>query len=288
LFVLTLILFHTLNGGFGLYSIYKLQQLSRDCEELINNDKGLDDDTNLDLELRKVFDLIKQGFVELKDDILSLFKDCENVVEIDKSIFFYIESTIQEKGDDELKHIFEEYIYKESISERIKIYNPLIIDLSEKLGEKIESLIFVGDDLRMKKNLYEDFFSSLVHLFRNCVDHGIESVDERLNSGKLETGKIKVELSSCDLEGLAHFKIAIQDDGGGIDPARIRNKLAELGRSSKAENITDDNIIYEIFEPSFSTATELTNISGRGVGMSAINETEGKSSLLCIRNLTGV
>ena len=102
------------------------------------------------------------------------------------------------------------------------------------------------------------------------IDHGIETEDERVEKTKPHKGKIKVNFKS----NVKSFEIFIQDDGRGIDPKVIKNKVLEKGLKSEKdlENLKDSDFINMIFLPGFSTKKEVTDISGRGIGMDALKE----------------
>jgi two-component system chemotaxis sensor kinase CheA len=107
-----------------------------------------------------------------------------------------------------------------------------------------------------------------VHAFRNAVDHGIEFPAAREESGKNPEGLISVSFAKIDQNGSPWLEIKIQDDGGGIDPAKIRERLSAKGMDVSQED--DEQIIQHVFDSQFSTKTVVTETSGRGVGMDAI------------------
>ena len=112
----------------------------------------------------------------------------------------------------------------------------------------------------------------MVHLFRNCVDHGIEAPQKRIENNKDAQGRISIEFKRVQSKGRPWLNIHISDDGAGIDPARIREKLKELHPEQKYDDISDEEIIYKIFDPTFTTTEVVSELSGRGVGMSAIKD----------------
>ena len=143
----------------------------------------------------------------------------------------------------------------------------MLRDLAKASGKKIE-LQMVGEDTEIDKSLIEELSDPLIHLIRNSADHGIEMPDVRAGSGKSETGVVVLRARH---EGDSVL-VEIEDDGKGINPAVIRSKAVEKGilTPEKAESITDDEAINLIFLPGFSTAKQVTDISGRGVGMDVV------------------
>lgn len=124
-----------------------------------------------------------------------------------------------------------------------------------------------GEDVLMPMH-FKPFIKSLVHLFRNAVDHGIESLDARLINGKSEKGLI-----SCHVEDHSEFiKIIIADDGGGINLNQLKNKIrqAKIVNPTTLSKMTDKDILAFIFHEGLSTNDEVNPLSGRGIGMSVV------------------
>ncbi|MEW5904119.1 MAG: chemotaxis protein CheA [Pseudomonadota bacterium] len=153
------------------------------------------------------------------------------------------------------------------IGRLFKKYPRLARDLARSLGKDVE-LVLSGEETEMDKTMIEDLNDPLVHLVRNAVDHGVETVEERRAVGKSE--KSIVELSARQ-EG-DHILITITDDGKGMQPEVIRNKAVEKGLiTNEVANTLDENQCLElIFLPGFSTKTEISSVSGRGVGMDVV------------------
>ncbi|MEM7622350.1 MAG: chemotaxis protein CheA [Planctomycetota bacterium] len=146
-------------------------------------------------------------------------------------------------------------------------YPRLIRDLSQKTGKKMR-LVIEGGETEVDKSVIEELGDPLIHLMRNSADHGLEPVDERLGSGKDETGEIRL---AAGQEGDC-VRIQIIDDGRGLNRERIAKKAIERGLSSEAEvsALSDDEVARFIFLPGFSTADEVSDLSGRGVGMDVV------------------
>lgn len=141
----------------------------------------------------------------------------------------------------------------------------LIHDLSMKTGKDIE-LIINGENTELDKTVMEQIGDPLVHLVRNAVDHGIEPVEKRLAAGKPEKGTIWLDAYH---QG-GSIVIEIRDDGGGINRDAVFNKAVEKGLVEPNATLTDNQVFELIFEPGFSTAKQLSDISGRGVGMDVV------------------
>ena len=143
----------------------------------------------------------------------------------------------------------------------------LVRDLARQLKKEI-NLELVGEETDLDKNLVEALADPLVHLVRNAVDHGVESPDEREAAGKSRTGRVVL---SAEQEG-DHILLMITDDGKGMDADVLRSKAVEKGLLDKdaADRLTDLECYNLIFAPGFSTKTEISDVSGRGVGMDVV------------------
>ncbi|MDR0279027.1 MAG: chemotaxis protein CheA [Paucimonas sp.] len=143
----------------------------------------------------------------------------------------------------------------------------LVRDLARQLKKEI-NLELVGEETDLDKNLVEALADPLVHLVRNAVDHGVETPEEREASGKSRGGKVVL---AAEQEG-DHILLSISDDGKGMDPAVLRAKAVEKGLMDKdaADRLSESDCYNLIFAPGFSTKTEISDVSGRGVGMDVV------------------
>ncbi|PVZ60077.1 chemotaxis protein CheA [Pseudomonas sp. B1(2018)] len=143
----------------------------------------------------------------------------------------------------------------------------LVRDLARQLKKEI-NLELVGEETDLDKNLVEALADPLVHLVRNAVDHGIESPEEREASGKARGGKV---ILAAEQEG-DHILLSISDDGKGMDPNVLRSIAVKRGVMDKdaADRLSDTECYNLIFAPGFSTKTEISDVSGRGVGMDVV------------------
>jgi two-component system chemotaxis sensor kinase CheA len=143
----------------------------------------------------------------------------------------------------------------------------LVRDLARQLKKEI-NLELVGEETDLDKNLVEALADPLVHLVRNAVDHGIETPEERERNGKSRGGRVVL---SAEQEG-DHILLSISDDGKGMDPAVLRAKAVEKGLMDRdaADRLSESDCYNLIFAPGFSTKTEISDVSGRGVGMDVV------------------
>ncbi|MEI7817056.1 MAG: chemotaxis protein CheA [Desulfuromonadales bacterium] len=153
----------------------------------------------------------------------------------------------------------------------------MVRDLARKQGKDIQFLL-EGKNIELDRGILEEIAEPIVHLLRNAVDHGLESADERLMAGKPPGGTITLTVN----RDKDHVEIIITDDGRGMDPPRLKQKALEKGiiTSEQAELMTQQESYQLICTPGFSTSTNVTEISGRGVGMDAVRD--------AVQSLTGV
>ena len=140
-------------------------------------------------------------------------------------------------------------------------------DLARKSGKPIE-LVTIGDDVELDRSIVEDLADPLVHMIRNSVDHGLETVDERIAAGK--PGKGTIRLSACHDAG--DIVIELADDGRGMNAEKILAKARRVGLVAEGETPDEDTIFRLIFEAGFSTADKVTDLSGRGVGLDVVRK----------------
>jgi two-component system chemotaxis sensor kinase CheA len=204
--------------------------------------------------------LTKNRLTFLRSDILQGNHDADTLRELDQAV----------NQLDMLVVNLQNAVMKTRMQPIGRLFNKyprLARDLARSLGKDVE-LVLTGEETEMDKTMIEDLNDPLVHLVRNAVDHGVETVEERIAAGKPE--KSQVELSARQ-EG-DHILITIADDGRGMRPEVIRNKAIEKGLlTNEIANTLDEHQCLElIFLPGFSTKDEISSVSGRGVGMDVV------------------
>ena len=146
-------------------------------------------------------------------------------------------------------------------------FRRLVHDLARDLNKDVE-LTIEGADTELDKTVIDRLSDPLMHLIRNSMDHGIEAADVRAAAGKRSTANIRLSARHAG----ASVLIAVSDDGGGIDAEAVRNRAIEKGLVSANEQLSEGEIYALLFEPGFSTAKQVTDISGRGVGMDVVRQ----------------
>lgn len=144
-------------------------------------------------------------------------------------------------------------------------FQRVVRDVSRELGKDI-ALVVSGGETELDKTVVEKIGDPLTHLVRNAMDHGIEPASVRVAQGKPEQGSVRLNAyheASC-------IVIEVSDDGGGLNPQKILDKARARGLVGEGQNLSDKEVFNLIFEPGFSTADQVSNLSGRGVGMDVV------------------
>ncbi len=204
--------------------------------------------------------LTKNRLTQLRTNILQGQKDVATLKALDESV----------SQLDMLVVSLQNAVMKTRMQPIGRLFNKyprLARDLARQLGKEVE-LVLSGEETEIDKTMIEDLNDPLVHLIRNSVDHGVESPEKRAATGK--PAKSMVYLGARQ-EG-DHVIISIRDDGKGMHPEIIRNKAIEKGVITKeaASSLTDEQSLELIMLPGFSTSEQISNISGRGVGMDVV------------------
>ena len=164
----------------------------------------------------------------------------------------------------------QEHIMKARMLPVAQVFNRfprMVRDLAHKLGKEIDFLV-QGKETELDRNVLEVIADPLMHLIRNAVDHGIEPPEERLRLGKPRAGRLLLKASYQE----SFIVITVEDDGRGMDPARIRERAVEMGLLDReaAARLPEREVLDLVFLPGFSTAGTVSELSGRGVGLDVV------------------
>jgi two-component system chemotaxis sensor kinase CheA len=267
-------LLHTLEGEAGTFSLSEVRYASRRCQHVIEPFKGR---PALPADVQK---MLKRELDNLRLIFNQFLAENSELIHIPKqSASRSIETEINklEEFVDWMKsrnvpvavvHDFQSRFMNEPVEKRFSHYDGLIQNVAEQLGKKVKPLKIVNGETLIYPEPYMEIFSSLVHVFRNAVDHGIELPDERTWAEKSESGEIVITFE----EHPNRYRMVIQDDGQGIDPESIRKKLAKTMPTLDTSKQDDHQVIQNVFLPGFSSRENIGEFSGRGVGMDAVRE----------------
>lgn len=271
---------HTFKGSFSqLYMsdvVRFLHSIEGELSAMIKENKHTNEEL---LSLLIKFDF-KSNFEEELDIIKNILGDdffnSHSFVKIDLSTIKTLEAKINSLFEQtnlttqEAKEIINQVasFSNQSLLQLLKQYPTLVEQLAQKLEKDIYELKIIGDANLLISDEIKPFVKSLIHVFRNAVDHGIEDPDTRDENGKDLQGTI-----SCSFKEIGNIiEIIISDDGAGIDKEEVKAKALEKGLLSEEQmnTLSDDEIYNFIFSEQFSTKETITDISGRGVGMNAV------------------
>ncbi len=211
------------------------------------------------------------------DDVSSLFITCERLKDLQSRMASFwqsndlieelrqINTSLSEQSTSLQRSVVE--VRKVSVMGLFSKFPRVARTLASNLGKKLNVHI-AGGDTEIDKSLVEDLDGPLMHMIRNVCDHGIESPEEREARGVSPDGNLWL---NCELTK-SHVVITVRDDGRGIDPNRLRNKAVEkkLMREEQAAALSDQEAVELIFHPGLSTADQISEISGRGVGLDVV------------------
>ncbi len=204
--------------------------------------------------------LTKNRLTSLRADIVAGKTDTETLQALDQAVS-QLDLLVSDLQNSVMKTRMQ------PIGRLFQKYPRIARDLARQLGKEVE-LALVGEETEVDKTMIEDLADPLIHLIRNAVDHGVEPQDERLAAGKPAKSVVRLEARQ---EG-DHILLIVADDGRGMSPERIRAKAVEKGILSEdeANTLDDRQSLNLIFLPGFSTMSQASAVSGRGVGMDVV------------------
>lgn len=259
---------HTVKGGAATFGMNDIASLAHHAETLLGEFKT---DSSKSQDLSSSINLLSFGFksfLEQNSDLIgrsSIKQGRTAEIPVQELQKWFAQAA---PLDQELaREIYEDGICV-PLADGLAHYVSVVAETASALGKKVEPLVIDDGGVRVDQERYKEFFPTLVHAFRNAVDHAIETPEERLAAGKSQAGKVRVK---CERQGDL-IRMSIKDDGRGINPDRIRDRLLSMGRNICSLPQDDFDAIQVIFEPSFTSKSEVTQFSGRGVGLSAVKE----------------
>lgn len=256
---------HTIKGGAATFSIKPVSDTAHMSETLLNEWK-FNPTSEAENKLREQCIKLEHSFVQFQKSNEVVLGSREKLQQRWIEIPYIKLANFQSKISPELRSDFSQNFLMEPIGEFFKQYNDVCTVIAERDSKQVHPLSFENADLKVLPEIYGALLSTLIHAYRNAVDHGIETPEQRQAAGKPEGGNIK---TSFNMQATSNtLEIRIQDDGGGIDPQKIRQKLSAKGIDT--QNETDTQVIQHIFDSEFSTREVVTETSGRGIGMDAI------------------
>lgn len=208
---------------------------------------------------------LKSEIIERFGDMYNMFDSFDNHFKTTVNEFSSTTQNLSRNTSDLQEGVMQ--IRMVPISQIFNRFPRLVRDVSKEIGKKVQ-LDIEGEDTELDKSVIEDLLDPLIHCVRNAIDHGIESPDEREEAGKEAEGHVLLKASN---EGNMII-IEVHDDGKGIDVDSVHRKAVDRGLIHPNKKLSDIEAFNLIFEPGFSTAKEVTNLSGRGVGLDVVKK----------------
>ena len=226
------------------------------------------------MESLKILDKDLNTFLDKNDNILGLKKILENpskeiTIKKIEGLGKKLKSSLGE--DSKLYQEFVKDLILEPIGDAFQHFERATIQVGDKLSKDVSFEMFNGS-VKFYRPPYKPLISSLIHAFRNAVDHGIESNTERKKAKKKILGKIEVHFKTRTVENVKWILIKIEDDGRGIDPNIIGPLAVDKGvlKQDELDSLNTEEVIQLVMAAGFSSKEEATDMSGRGVGLDAI------------------
>lgn len=287
---------HTFKGNFLQYDfVYTPSALHVLEQELANQKQRRAENVVLheQINMNGCVEALQKDIIILKENLNKDFLDSSKTYEIPVEQISKFKNRLKfaaEKApaiSDILNELYNriEKIQLVDLKKMLTTHTKMSIQLAQRLGKEIKHFDIKGDNILVKPELYHNFSKNMVHLFRNAVDHGIETPEERIFSGKDEAGAISCEVVKKD-ENI--IEIIFKDDGKGVDLEKVREKIS-IKNGLKTDSLSFDEILSYIFEDGMTTKDSATELSGRGVGLSSFKgSVEELGGFIKVNSFTGV
>lgn len=267
---------HTYKGNFSQFGLTHVVNHLHEAESLFSellkiSDTLSQDELVAEIHSLRIGEWLKPDMVILHSILGESFFNQDDLLMIDKSKIMEIErKMLTILSPNECKILLPDLrkLRYKSFRELLKTYPEYVGGLAERMEKFIHPIDIIGGDFLADTEFYYDFSRSLIHVFRNMIDHAIESPEARVEIGKEESGSIRCEIKL----GKNHICLELSDDGRGIDPEIIRQRAMEKGiySNEEMEAMSGQQIIEIIFHDQFSTRDLVSDISGRGIGLSSV------------------
>jgi two-component system chemotaxis sensor kinase CheA len=285
---------HTYKGSFANFDAINAVKSLHDFETKINTERNYLQSLPK-IKLSEYFDSFDYNLwirpdTELIRELLGsqfFSNDQKLVIEPDRIVELENKVAESELGEDGRELLIElKRLRYTPFKEMMGYYKNYINQLAQRMGKFVEPMIIEGDDIPVDKELYKPLIRSLTHIFRNSIYHGIETPEERARNGKSEYGVISVYVQ----ENGGEIILRISDDGKGINLSEVESKALEIGLTDKntLKDMSSDERLKLVLKDKLSTSKKVTDISGRGVGLSALNnELEKFNGYVEIKTIEG-
>ncbi|MGA2763883.1 MAG: ATP-binding protein [Spirochaetia bacterium] len=260
---------HTFKGNAGFVGFQKTQEAAHELEDFLSDRLTLGQTILPGEKIALVIDAYREELSIITDALGSGWLQLAESVEIPRTDYLALEKHVKANypADRALLQALESH-RKKPVAALFERFPGMAADLAARMGKRVEPLAVTGGDLPVVADDYEDLVGSFVHLIRNRVDHGIEPPGERERRGKPPAGKVSIDIKE-DPQGIT---FTFSDDGSGIQLDKVEKRARKLGLITDGNPVSPRELLTFIFNDNFSTATRVTEVSGRGVGLPAVRE----------------
>jgi two-component system, chemotaxis family, sensor kinase CheA len=267
---------HTLKGGAGAFRLAGLVDAFHDFESALRPAAADAPSAPMDLSgmrrqssiLKREIGAVRNQFNELLGaDVVSL----ETESNLNKGAIFGFADYLSARGLEDVRREYIRRVCAESFVDSFKHFNIQLEDLANRFNKKVFPIRFVGTDIPFLVDNYKKMLESFVHIFRNIMDHGIETPTQRVASGKNESGQIEIRFGVPEnLPNQQWLNIEIRDDGAGIDIDKVREKLHAREPDGNWFQRSDQQVLDRMLIAGVSTNDGVSQYSGRGIGLNAV------------------
>ncbi|HRQ59934.1 MAG TPA: ATP-binding protein [Alphaproteobacteria bacterium] len=257
---------HTFKGLSGTFFMHDLSQSLHHLEDMLTTDINLFEAKKIIEEKAELFETQMRSMIEEAENLFGkgfIGQGQTRNLSLETLGRFH-NRYLQNLPDEAPRREFMREFMATPLWRKLEFFNAQILDTAERLGKKVESCHFEGENFPILEAPYQGFFTSLTHVASNIVDHAFEPEDTRLNQGKPAAGRVWITTQQKD----GYFTIQIRDDGAGISEDKVRERLGRKGVDTNG--MSKQDILMAIFQPDFSTASAVTATSGRGVGLNVV------------------
>lgn len=269
---------HTYKGTFLIYHMEDttkhLEKLENKLQLCLTDEEDIDDKINQVVTMMNPKEYLQKDFGIIQEHVQEDLLEKEIIYTVSKEqlsmVYTMLGHASQEEDIQKVMKVIQHFRLR-TMKDLLVKYPKKVIAMAERYGKRIHEFRVEGDKIYVFPEYYEKYIDSLIHVFRNAVDHGIEASEDRIAEGKEEIGTISLSVKKKSEKTMI---ISIADDGAGIDTEKMRKKIVAMGivTPSIEKNLTEENVYEYIFADRITTRDEVGALSGRGIGMAAVKE----------------
>lgn len=257
---------HTLKGNAGFLGFRKTQESAHVFEDYLANHIALGEEINPKENIERLMNSFAEEMLAVTSSLGTAWRLDIDLIELPKSEYLHIEDHIRTNCPDEPIISSMEEHRRKPLAELTARYPKIAEQIAQRLGKRIAPMSVIGDSIAVVPEVFEELLDSFTHIIRNMVDHGIEPPAERESKGKPPAGTVGIEIEKEFNDIVFNFS----DDGRGIQFPEIENRARKLGYLAEGESVSTNELLSFIFRDNFSTTSQVSDISGRGVGLAAV------------------